>query len=135
MKTWLLFVPITIALAGCSSSSSGTQATSDAATPSSDKPVPPGPCDQQNCNVAGIFTCWEWSTNDAAGSVQQQKLCTDMGGTVGGGACPKDKQVAGCRTALVGASDGCSVTWGYPPVTADDVKSDCTDRSGVLVNP
>jgi hypothetical protein len=134
MNAWLLFASFTLCVAGCSSSSDGATPAGPS-NASAGKAVPPGPCDQQHCNVEGIFTCFEWSTNDAAGSSQQKEICDGMGGVVGSGACPKDKQVAGCREALAGATDGCSVTWGYPPIAADNVKSDCTDRGGVLVNP
>lgn len=136
MRSSLVLVLCSVfVLAACGSSSDDASPTSTPGTPSGTKAVPPGPCDSLHCNVADIFTCWEWSTNDAAGSAKQQQLCTEMGGLVGGGGCPRDKQVAGCRTALVGATDGCSVTWGYPPISTDNVKSDCTDKGGVYVTP
>ena len=112
---------------GGSGSAAGQASSAGSASDSGDG----GSCDAKSCHINELYTCYQWTGDDAANA----DFCDQLGGTPTSGPCPSAGQVGGCRTPSPFGGSGCAVNWGYSPgIGADDVRADCTDKQGQFIS-
>jgi hypothetical protein len=113
-----------------------TDASTDDLDDGEDEPVlrpGKGACSMRHCDArASLFSCFEWGVDDS----QHMDFCTQLGGEIGAGACPvAEDRVGGCKSSSPFTDEGCVIDWLYGPyVGIEDVRSDCNERGGELLD-